>query len=337
LAPSPGEPARPVVVCGLTDPLADRALVAFAAKLVERLDGRLVLAYVQPEPLLALAPHVAYAADAPRPVPNLRVVARELAQLAAGVGVAPMTKVQVAFGSLENRLLATARREDATLILIGSYAAGESGRAGTLASRLVQQASCPVVVMPTSGLGAPTSSGAVSVTSRKGDNAMQSSIVCGVDGSRGARVALRHAAHLAEQLDVRLVVAHVVQPPVSARGLGPTVPQLAEIPLAALHAAGEALVDRVLEEENLSDAKRRVVFGFPADRLANIAADEGAQLIVVGSRGRGTFKAALLGSVSADVLGVARCPVLVVPPGAASAKEPMRIPSVSPARAVTRL
>jgi nucleotide-binding universal stress UspA family protein len=43
-------------------------------------------------------------------------------------------------------------------------------------------------------------------------------------------------------------------------------------------------------------------------------------LIVVGSRGRGRFKAAFLGSVSNSLVGVARCPVLIVPPGAAEAQ-----------------
>jgi nucleotide-binding universal stress UspA family protein len=37
-------------------------------------------------------------------------------------------------------------------------------------------------------------------------------------------------------------------------------------------------------------------------------------LIIVGSRGRGAFKAAFLGSVSNELIGVVRCPVLVVPP-----------------------
>jgi nucleotide-binding universal stress UspA family protein len=43
-------------------------------------------------------------------------------------------------------------------------------------------------------------------------------------------------------------------------------------------------------------------------------------MIVVGSRGRGAFKAAFLGSVSSSLVGVARCPVLIVPPGAAEAR-----------------
>ena len=85
-----------------------------------------------------------------------------------------------------------------------------------------------------------------------------------------------------------------------------------------MRAAGDALVDRILEEEQLGDVERRVVLGFAADRLADLADEESAELIVVGSRGRRGLKAALLGSVSAELIGVARCPVLVVPPGAAA-------------------
>jgi hypothetical protein len=66
------------------------------------------------------------------------------------------------------------------------------------------------------------------------------------------------------------------------------VRQLTGFPVDALLAGGGALVGRILEE----------VLGFPGDRLADIADEEGAELIVVGSRGRGALKAASLGSVS---------------------------------------
>lgn len=314
------------VVCGVNDPRAERELVAFAAHLVGRIGGRLVLVHVQPTPLLALEPQIAYAARAPDPGRGLREAARSLARLAADVGIAPTTKVHVGFGDLEERLLATAQREDAALILIGSRTA----------PRLIEHARCPVIVLPPSrapraaAVGAdwgrepmaavPAGGDAVVMTSSKGGDVTGSSIVCGVDGSPGARPALRLAAQLSRQLGARLVVAHVVQPQVATPGLGPTARQLTGIPLDALVASGEALVDHVLDEEQLADAERRVEVGFPADRLADIADDEAAALIIVGSRGRGAFKAALLGSVSADVIGVARCPVLVVPPAAAAAE-----------------
>jgi nucleotide-binding universal stress UspA family protein len=64
------------------------------------------------------------------------------------------------------------------------------------------------------------------------------------------------------------------------------------------------------------DAERRVLSGKPADTLAALADEEGAALIVVGSRGHGGFKTLLLGSVSNGLIAIARCPIVVVPPGA---------------------
>jgi nucleotide-binding universal stress UspA family protein len=67
------------------------------------------------------------------------------------------------------------------------------------------------------------------------------------------------------------------------------------------------------QRANIETAERRVVTGIPAQRLADVADEVDAAFIVVGSRGRGAFKAAILGSVSKDLMGVARRPVLVVP------------------------
>jgi nucleotide-binding universal stress UspA family protein len=145
---------------------------------------------------------------------------------------------------------------------------------------------------------------------------MTSSIVCGVDSSAEARVALRAAAGLADRLGLRLVAVHVVQPPAAAVGMGPTARQLATVPTDVLVVAGEAMLERVLDEADLSHATRRVELGFTADILADLADEEAAELLVVGSRGRGALKSALLGSVSAALIGVARCPVLIVPPQA---------------------
>jgi nucleotide-binding universal stress UspA family protein len=153
---------------------------------------------------------------------------------------------------------------------------------------------------------------------------MSASIVCGVDGSLDADAALQVAARLARQLGLRLVVAHAAVPA--------HIPYAAAAPFGGMsgrHAVFEELesqqehASRLLEEviaaSGLVDAHQRAVVGLPAERLAEVADEEDAELIVVGSRGRGAFKAAFLGSVSSALVGVARCPVLIVPPGAIQA------------------
>ncbi len=146
---------------------------------------------------------------------------------------------------------------------------------------------------------------------------MHGSIICGVDGSNESRVALRVAAQLSGHLGLRLIVAHVSHAAMFAPAYGST-PVLTKATDADLR-AGEELLDQLALDEGLTDAALRPLYGLPAECLADLGDEEDAEFIVDGSRGRGAFKAAVLGSVSRDLIGVARCPVLVVPPGAAAA------------------
>ena len=56
--------------------------------------------------------------------------------------------------------------------------------------------------------------------------------------------------------------------------------------------------------------------------IADIAREDGADVIVVGTRGHGPFVGALLGSVTQRLLHIAPCPVLAVPAGEHAEKEP---------------
>ena len=148
---------------------------------------------------------------------------------------------------------------------------------------------------------------------------MRQAIVCGIDGSPDSQAALVYATDLADRLDARLVLAHVVEPapslhPTTGPFRGATAPFFATT--VEREAEGERLLGEIAESTGVGHAEQRVVTGLPAEGLADLADDESAQLIVVGSRGRGPLRSALLGSVSTSLIGLARCPVLVVPPGA---------------------
>jgi nucleotide-binding universal stress UspA family protein len=154
---------------------------------------------------------------------------------------------------------------------------------------------------------------------------MDRSIVCGVDGSPDSQAALAVAIDLATRLQRRLIMANVVEPShvpyVGAASLGRAVAHPLFLETGQQEEAANELLVELGATMGLEDADQRVVVGYPAERLADLADEERADMIVVGSRGRGAFKAAILGSVSTSLIGVARCPVLVVPPGATDRRE----------------
>lgn len=146
---------------------------------------------------------------------------------------------------------------------------------------------------------------------------MAASVVCAVADSPSATDVVRVAGWMKEALDLRLVIVHVV-------AVAPTVgltssSYLYSYPsdLELSREAGEALIEKIAgRARNVSGAELRVLIGDPAESVLTLAEEEQAQLIVVGSRGRGALKTALLGSVSSTLTTRAPCPVVVVPPRA---------------------
>jgi nucleotide-binding universal stress UspA family protein len=140
-------------------------------------------------------------------------------------------------------------------------------------------------------------------------------LVCGVDDSECGRAGARVAARLGPKLGLRTVLVHVAEvPALIESGRAATAASLSELD----GKKAQYLLAAIAVEEHLGPVERRVEFGVAAEQLVRIAEEEAAALLVLGSRGRGPFKGALLGSVSTDAVATASCPVLVVPPGAAA-------------------
>jgi nucleotide-binding universal stress UspA family protein len=132
------------------------------------------------------------------------------------------------------------------------------------------------------------------------------SIVVGYDGSETAKRALERAAELAEDGATVTVVSAVHVHAAAGRGGGPIDPDEVSERRHELAEAKTLLVEKGIEP-NLVEGH-----GDPADVIANQAKEGGADLIVVGTRGRNVAARVLLGSVSTKVVHEAPCDVLVV-------------------------
>jgi nucleotide-binding universal stress UspA family protein len=146
---------------------------------------------------------------------------------------------------------------------------------------------------------------------------MASTVLVGVDGSRLARNAAVVGVDLLRTPDV-LVIATVVDEVDWSLALGDsgfagpvvTVEELESKQRASLEAAEDALAE--LKASLGRDVITRVLEGSPGPALCRFASETSASAIVIGTRGRGGFKRAVLGSVSDYVVRNAPCPVVVV-------------------------
>jgi nucleotide-binding universal stress UspA family protein len=135
-------------------------------------------------------------------------------------------------------------------------------------------------------------------------------IVVGVDGSQFSVDALVWAAHQAETTGSRLRLVTAWDQP-TYRGVGR--PILDEELERQARGALEHTAQKALGAQWANRIEALVVSGQPAEVL--IRAAEDADLLVVGSHGRGGFASMLLGSVSHECTAHAPCPVVVVRAG----------------------
>lgn len=190
--------------------------------------------------------------------------------------------------------------ERASLLVVGSR--GQGGFTalllGSTSVNVAAHAACPVVVMPGPETGAPYGADA-------------GSIVVGTDASPRAGRAVEFAFARAHDRGAAIVAIYAWQLPTSygayaARELLRTDSSKAQ------RDANAFLADAVAAWQDRYPTvcvDQRAVVGHPVGVLAEASAE--AQVVVVGSRGRGTLVGTMLGSVSQGLLRHAQCPVIV--------------------------
>ncbi len=133
-------------------------------------------------------------------------------------------------------------------------------------------------------------------------------VVVGVDGSDGSKAALRFALDEARRRSATLRVVTVWEFP-ATMAMGMVLPADFDVVSArAAEQSAQAAIDELGEPGVPVELK--VLDGNPAGALIEQARD--ADVLVVGSRGRGGFRELLLGSVGQACVHHARCPVIVI-------------------------
>src|SRR5215207_6932635 len=193
---------------------------------------------------------------------------------AAGSSV---TQTHLGIGRPDEEIVALGEELEAGLIVVGSRGRGGIRRAliGSVSDSVVRHAHCPVLVVRWKPVVFPAK------------------ILVATDGSEEAALAAQSAADLAARTGSELHVTHV------------------GTALSHVECMG-AVTQELLDKEAKEVLEAHLMSGRADEEIIFRAEQVGADLVVVGSRGLGGVRRALMGSVSDSVVRHAHCPVLVV-------------------------
>jgi len=201
-------------------------------------------------------------------------------------------------GKAAEEVVGLAEEIGAGLIAVGSRGRGRIRRAlmGSVSDSVVRHAHCPVMVVRWKPLVFPAT------------------ILLATDASQEARVAATTAADLARRTGSELHLVHVGSLVTHGAGSGVEVGPLPGVHQGELDRQAQWLLDAEVEQMKSSGidvAGAHLRRGRADEDVIVLAEETGADLIAIGSRGRGGVRRALMGSVSDSVVRHAHCPVMV--------------------------
>ena len=294
-----------------TDGSEDSELAARTAiDLSKRLDSQLHVVYVTPEH----AYHHAYydlrhREEEERFRREDRLMLDELAdRVREAGGILAETHLRV--GDAPKEIVGAAEEIGVDLVVLGSRGHSPMRRAlmGSVSTSVLRHAHCSVLVVR------DDEHGEVEQAYPPGK------VLLAFDGSKSSSEAAQAATEIANATDSAVHVVYVLQPDRYKPYLGPEMWEgwEADLERAKHHARSwvEGQAERI-RGEVAKAVEAHLALGKPAEEIVRLAEELGAGLIVVGSRGLGGIRRALIGSVSDSVVRHAHCSVLVVRVGEA--------------------
>ena len=176
-------------------------------------------------------------------------------------------------------------KKDYDLIVIGARGKNEKDpyALGSVTKKVIRHTTCPTLFV-------------------KKTCSVSNLLVC-IDGSENSIRALDYAVKLCEKLGSKITLLNIQER------------RLFDLSSKVAEELGEQILSKALGAIKKEELKvdKRVEFGVASDNIVEVAEKGNHDLIVLGSRGLGTVKRFLLGSVSDDVSHKAKCSVLIFP------------------------
>jgi nucleotide-binding universal stress UspA family protein len=224
-----------------------------------------------------------------------------LRRFVASAGPAVRVEVEVREGAPAQVILQCAAELRADLLVVGSHGRGgfEKWVLGSVTERVLRKARCPVLTVPARG-------------ALPAGPALFGTVLWATDFSGAATAALPYGVALAGPDRARLLLVHVTShaPQPGPPGAPP------DLATELQQRAREWLCGAVPEDARRRLAVEAIVTAGKAHReIVRIAAEAGAQLIVMGAQGADALDHLIFGSTAQRVLRSAPCPVLTVRAG----------------------
>jgi nucleotide-binding universal stress UspA family protein len=293
------------ILCPIDLSEASSRTLVYAVAVARWYGARLTVLHVVPtfEPMQvrsgALGDHV----DVVSPVTREEVLdALRGAVDAAGAGTLDVT-VTADAGGAAGVIVDHAVRTSADLVVMGTH--GRSGferlLLGSVTEKVLRKAPCPVLTVPPHALASAT------------DEVLFRRVLCPMDFSPSALQAFGFSVDLARQANGSVTALHVIEWMPDAEPGAPVNIDIAAY-RESLETEAQARLQTLLTDVPHASGETEgvVVFGRAYREVLALAESRNADLIVMGSQGRGGVGLALFGSTTQHVVRAARCPVLIV-------------------------
>ena len=268
-------------------PQSDNVL-ATASELAKKFGSKVVLLHVL-VPLGAQPPGEERSASLTRQAATERLHQLRMHLEHEKVSAAEAVVEGVAF----DQIISYAETCNTNVIVVGSGAGADGSRLGITAERVCRKALKPVWVVSPGGLGFPRS------------------ILCPVDFSKSSERALRNALHLARSYAAGLTVVTVIVPPSGVFAWFGSDDERRRQEESSWCESQLADFLRSFDFHSVT-CRKLVRCGDPAEQILAVAADQDADLIVMGSVGSTGLSRVLLGSVTSSVIRQLPCSIVTV-------------------------